>query len=247
MGRLQRDALTPARRYCIHEFTSDPVTPTRRKSRQTQGHGALTEATLLHNTHETIDDEEADYTDENGSEYFAVASASSKRVTAHHGRRPSEVFSPLSPASATFPIFVGLVCHALADGIALGAATAATSIPDSKTLGDATDASGSSLGLSLTVFLALLIHKAPVAFSLSSLLLSYMPNTNMKAHKASLRRALAVFSLSTPVGAGATWLLLKLVTYLSWNTSLEDSFEDDSESSTLPASSPASRLDFWSE
>lgn len=82
---------------------------------------------------------------------------------------------------------LGLVIHAAADGIAMGAS--ATS-PDSKT--------------GLVVFIAIMIHKAPAAFGLTSLLL------RQGLSKRAARGHLVVFSLAAPVGALATWLLVTL-------------------------------------
>ena len=88
------------------------------------------------------------------------------------------------PPAAT----VGLVIHSAADGIALGA---------SSTL--------SSSSLSLVVFVAIMIHKAPAAFGLTSVLL------RQGLTKRTVRAHLLVFSLAAPVGALAVWLLVNLL------------------------------------
>ncbi|KAL1305816.1 hypothetical protein AAFC00_003978 [Neodothiora populina] len=82
------------------------------------------------------------------------------------------------PSSTT----VGLVIHAAADGIALGASSA-----------------GSSQRLGFIVFLALMIHKAPAAFGLTSALLK------QGLSKRRARTHLIIFSLSAPIGALVTW------------------------------------------
>lgn len=82
------------------------------------------------------------------------------------------------PSSTT----VGLVIHAAADGIALGASSA-----------------GSSRRLGFLVFLALMIHKAPAAFGLTSALLK------QGLSKRRARTHLIIFSLAAPVGALVTW------------------------------------------
>lgn len=82
------------------------------------------------------------------------------------------------PSSTT----VGLVIHAAADGIALGASSA-----------------GSSKRLGFLVFLALMIHKAPAAFGLTSALLK------QGLSKRRARTHLIIFSLAAPVGALITW------------------------------------------
>ncbi|KAH8316855.1 hypothetical protein KR067_009236 [Drosophila pandora] len=79
-----------------------------------------------------------------------------------------------SKNSATLTL--GLVVHAAADGIALGAA-ATTSHQD----------------VELIVFLAIMLHKAPAAFGLVTFLL------HEKVDRQKIRRHLALFSLSAPL------------------------------------------------
>ena len=83
---------------------------------------------------------------------------------------------------------IGLVIHAAADGIALAASSFI---------------SQSSVGF--IVFLALMIHKAPAAFGLTSVLLK------QGFSKKQARAHLVVFSLAAPVGAFATWALVNLI------------------------------------
>lgn len=91
------------------------------------------------------------------------------------------------PSSTT----VGLVIHGAADGIALGASSVSTS------------------RLSFIIFIALMIHKAPAAFGLTSVLLKQGLSKRMaKAH-------LIVFSLAAPVGALLTWAAAHLLGYSS--------------------------------
>ncbi|KAF1987917.1 Zip-domain-containing protein [Aulographum hederae CBS 113979] len=79
---------------------------------------------------------------------------------------------------------IGLVIHALADGIALGASSSSPS-------------SRASLGF--VVFLALMLHKAPAAFGLTAVLLKRgMSKRGARAH-------LMIFSLAAPIGAILTW------------------------------------------
>lgn len=81
------------------------------------------------------------------------------------------------PSSTT----VGLVIHAAADGIALGASSTTTS------------------RLSFIIFFAIMIHKAPAAFGLTTTLLKQgLSKRAAKAH-------LIIFSLAAPVGALFTW------------------------------------------
>ncbi|XP_017155728.1 zinc transporter ZIP9-B isoform X1 [Drosophila miranda] len=76
----------------------------------------------------------------------------------------------------TATLTLGLVVHAAADGIALGAA-ATTSHQD----------------VEIIVFLAIMLHKAPAAFGLVSFLL------HEKVERQQIRRHLALFSLSAPL------------------------------------------------
>ncbi|KAI9358403.1 ZIP zinc transporter-domain-containing protein, partial [Pilaira anomala] len=80
---------------------------------------------------------------------------------------------------------IGLIVHAAADGIALGA-----SVTDPQ--------------LSMVVFFAIMLHKAPSAFALTTVLLSEgLSRTRVRHH-------LLMFSISAPAGAISTYLLLQL-------------------------------------
>ncbi|MCJ1246043.1 hypothetical protein MMC30_003247 [Trapelia coarctata] len=99
--------------------------------------------------------------------------------------------SPPSPSGqsvpkAAFSTTLGLVIHAAADGIALGA-------------------SSSQPSLSFIIFIAIMIHKAPAAFGLTSVLLKQGLGKRMaRAH-------LVAFSLAAPLGALATWLVVRIL------------------------------------
>lgn len=92
---------------------------------------------------------------------------------------------PLSSSSATT---IGLVIHAAADGIALGASS-----------------STSNTGLSFIIFFAIMVHKAPAAFGLTSVLLKQGLSKRMA------RTHLVMFSLAAPAGAFMTWLLVHIL------------------------------------
>ena len=83
---------------------------------------------------------------------------------------------------------VGLVIHAAADGIAMGASSTA-----------------SDMKLGFIIFIAIMIHKAPAAFGLTSVLLT------QGVSKRAARGHLIVFSLAAPVGALATYVLVGLL------------------------------------
>ncbi|CAP86764.1 hypothetical protein E8E15_006591 [Penicillium rubens] len=85
----------------------------------------------------------------------------------------------------SFATTTGLVIHAAADGIALGA-------------------SSSDAGLSFIIFLAIMVHKAPASFGLTSVLLKQgLSSRTARAH-------LLVFSLAAPFGALATFLFVQM-------------------------------------
>ncbi|RMY46528.1 hypothetical protein D0863_15827 [Hortaea werneckii] len=94
---------------------------------------------------------------------------------------------PHRPSSTT----LGLVIHAAADGIALGASSTTTT----------------SSNLSLIIFLALLIHKTPASFGLTTTLLK------QGLSKRRARYHLLIFSLAAPVGALVTWFGAGFVGY----------------------------------
>lgn len=108
-------------------------------------------------------------------------------------RTPADTFasdtaSSHTPSTRPSSTTVGLVIHAAADGIALGAS--------STTAGS---------NLSFIIFIALMIHKAPAAFGLTSVLLKQGLSKRMaRAH-------LIVFSLAAPVGALFTWSAVHLL------------------------------------
>ncbi|KAJ5375734.1 ZIP metal ion transporter [Penicillium concentricum] len=86
----------------------------------------------------------------------------------------------------SFATTTGLVIHAAADGIALGA-------------------SSSDAGLSFIIFLAIMVHKAPASFGLTSILLKQgLSSRTARAH-------LLVFSLAAPCGALATFLFVQMM------------------------------------
>ncbi|KAF9468625.1 Zinc/iron permease [Collybia nuda] len=96
-------------------------------------------------------------------------------------------------ASQAFPLTLGLVIHGLTDGLALGVSSLTK------------DESGGASKLSLIVFLALIVHKAPTALALTtSLLATSLPRAQCKKH-------LAIFSASSPTGALGSYLLFSFL------------------------------------
>lgn len=83
------------------------------------------------------------------------------------------------------PITIGLVVHAAADGIALGA-------------------SASRPELRFIVFLAIMLHKAPAAFGLSSVLLQH------GFSRRQTRQQVGIFSLAAPIGAMFTYTFIQM-------------------------------------
>jgi len=96
---------------------------------------------------------------------------------------------PPTPASPhrSLSTTLGLCIHAAADGIALGASST----------------SSSTTSLSLIIFVTIMVHKAPAAFGLTSVLLKQgLGKRGARAH-------LVVFSLAAPAGAMGTWLVVR--------------------------------------
>ncbi|KAF2751347.1 Zinc/iron permease [Sporormia fimetaria CBS 119925] len=83
---------------------------------------------------------------------------------------------------------IGLIIHAFADGIALGASSTAP-----------------STRLSFIIFIAIMLHKAPAAFGLTSVLLQ------KGLSKRTARTHLIMFSLAAPAGAVFTWTVVHLL------------------------------------
>jgi zinc transporter 9 len=96
--------------------------------------------------------------------------------------------TPTPKQSRSLATTTGLVIHAAADGIAMGASV---SSPDKK--------------LGLIVFIAIMVHKAPAAFGLTSVLLK------QGLSKRAARGHLIVFSLASPFGAWMTFILVSFL------------------------------------
>ena len=92
-----------------------------------------------------------------------------------------------SPPPRSFSTTLGLCIHAAADGIALGASST----------------SSTTKSLSFIIFLAIMVHKAPAAFGLTSVLLK------QGLGKRAARVHLVFFSLAAPGGAIATWMVVR--------------------------------------
>jgi hypothetical protein len=105
---------------------------------------------------------------------------------------------------------VGLIVHALVDGVALGAAMIggdqAAAPPGEGDSGAAASSASSSSSTSLgyLVFLAIMLHKAPSAFGLSS----YLLHQGLSA--AGVQSSMLLFSSAAPIGALATYGFLSL-------------------------------------
>ncbi len=96
--------------------------------------------------------------------------------------------APTPKQTRSLATTTGLVIHAAADGIAMGAS-----------------ASTENMKLGLIIFMAIMIHKAPAAFGLTSILLKQgLPKRAARGH-------LIIFSLAAPVGALATYVIISLL------------------------------------
>jgi zinc transporter 9 len=96
--------------------------------------------------------------------------------------------TPTPKQSRSLATTTGLVIHAAADGIAMGAS-----------------ASSSDAKLGFVISVAIMIHKAPAAFGLTSVLLK------QGLSKRAARGHLIIFSLAAPFGALSTWLLIHIL------------------------------------
>lgn len=247
-------------RFCIHQYAADHphgVPPNYAGSPRDIENGSASRIRPP-NSADFLQDDGLHESGANGSgvssqpgDYFSVASSTSSKTITMRDRRSLEgvVVDPLNSASPAFSTFIGLLFHALADGISLGAASAFSSSTSSAHHGsDKGQTDSGDDGLSLIIFLSLIIHKAPVAFSLSSLLMSFYPAAMQRAQKSHIRRALGVFSLATPIGAVVTWLLLRIVALISWSESVrDDAAEEDGNVGTPLNASMQGRLVFWSK
>ncbi|KAK3505201.1 Zinc/iron permease [Neurospora crassa] len=99
----------------------------------------------------------------------------------------SSFLSPSPKQARTLATTVGLVIHAAADGIAMGAS-----------------ATTEDMRLGLIIFVAIMVHKAPAAFGLTSVLL------RQGLSKRAARGHLIVFSAAAPVGALVTYCIVEL-------------------------------------
>lgn len=80
---------------------------------------------------------------------------------------------------------LGLVVHAAADGIALGAAATSTHTE-----------------VEMIIFIAIMLHKAPAAFGLVTILLHH------GLDKQRIRKHLLAFSMAAPIGALLTFFCI---------------------------------------
>nr|KAF6502698.1 solute carrier family 39 member 9 [Molossus molossus] len=87
------------------------------------------------------------------------------------------------PSNSKITTTLGLVVHAAADGVALGAA-----------------ASTSQTSVQLIVFVAIMLHKAPAAFGL----VSFLMHAGLERNR--IRKHLLVFALAAPVMSMVTFL-----------------------------------------
>lgn len=117
------------------------------------------------------------------------------RGRADHIERSSS--SHLSSQAVTFdreiPFTAGLFIHGLTDGLALGAAAFTP------------DAAHNSSHLTLIVFVALMLHKAPTSLAFTLSLLSN------NVTRAKCKKHLAIFSSSTPLGTMLSYVLMSFL------------------------------------
>lgn len=102
---------------------------------------------------------------------------------------PSQLHKSKSAVKRRATVTLGLLVHAAADGIALGATKASS-------------ADGSLRHVELMVFFAIMMHKVPAAFGLSV----YLRGTGLDTE--AVRRNIAYFALAAPVAALGVFLLM---------------------------------------
>lgn len=130
--------------------------------------------------------------EESGGRPSASPTSTSARSTSYYSQQSE------APSSA-FSTVVGLLVHSIADGISLGASSVtSSSAPSTKTTDDTS--------LDLIIFLAIMVHKAPAAFALSTLLSSTPGVSAWYRHQ-----SLLAFSLAAPFGAVLTYVGLNVV------------------------------------
>ncbi len=111
----------------------------------------------------------------------------------HHGEAGGHLHHP-SPAMGKNTVLVlvaGLTLHSVADGMAIGAGAASGSI-----------------SLTLSLFVSIVAHKIPAAFSL------VVFSQHAHGNTFPTWRNLVIFSLSTPLAILATWAILDGLTHL---------------------------------
>ena len=115
----------------------------------------------------------------------------SSSLDSSHDEEAESFLQSLTPTpkqSRSLATTTGLVIHSAADGIAMGAS-----------------ASSSNERLGFIVFIAIMVHKAPAAFGLTSVLLK------QGLSKRAARGHLIIFSLAAPFGALMTWLIVGIL------------------------------------
>ncbi|KAM0787604.1 hypothetical protein ACM66B_003672 [Microbotryomycetes sp. NB124-2] len=105
-------------------------------------------------------------------------------------------------ASHALSTVVGLLVHSIADGISLGASSMSSASSADKTV---STSDMDDVSLDLIIFLAIMVHKAPAAFALSSLLRSSCVSNFFRY------RSLLAFSLAAPFGALLTYVFLNMI------------------------------------
>ncbi|CAN6594891.1 metal homeostasis factor Atx2p [Trichomonascus vanleenenianus] len=120
------------------------------------------------------------------SEFVSVAVELPRFGESQERRQTSP--QPAGGISRSMSTTIGLVIHAVADGVALGASVA-TENP----------------ALEMMVFIAIMVHKAPASFGFTSVL------QREGLDLGRIKKYLAIFAAGAPVGALGTFGLIKLV------------------------------------
>ena len=100
-------------------------------------------------------------------------------------------------------VTIGLIIHCLADGLALGSAKASTAMAHKQDADKNPVVSEGSSNLDFVVFMAIMLHKVPAAFSYAV----YLRSTGLG--RSAIRKTLVLFASSAPIGALVSFPLLQ--------------------------------------
>ncbi|KAK4051156.1 hypothetical protein OIV83_002978 [Microbotryomycetes sp. JL201] len=193
-------------RYIIdsaHKHDPPSHGPPRRKSRATLYRSASHHSELEPLSREANSADRSDFAWEEARAYSPAGHDRPSRPLLSRSSTQSSVTSSIAAerASHAFSTVVGLLVHSIADGVSLGASSMSSATSDAGPSTSSVD----DVSLDLIIFLAIMVHKAPAAFALSSLLRSSCVSNFFRY------RSLLAFSLAAPFGAILTYVFLNMI------------------------------------